>query len=537
MGLVTTETLVETSPEEVLGGIPPGTTQYTDDELLKEQAEEGLRDPYYFETELLDVGKDDDLPRAESEIRPFLSWFDQPRPSRLRPEEKFLIYWSSPRFTAKTVCLAVILTKKIIENPNIAILYMCELKSMAADTVELIMNWLESSKIEQLYGVFKRNKHWSKESLIVKQRNTYRRDPTLMASGMDVGMQSYHPDLVVWDDLIGESNCTPQGFMKAKRRIHATMPVLRQGGMGIKVCTRWGEEDPAGEIIAKALKGQQWKAPGGRGFFGAYAVDGDEKFFEHAVPGEPLFPTVLPEEEIEVYRRDWPFDLFSSQILNDPAPLEGRYFAAKYKYFEPYDEKGSLLKELEEGLNYMALDVAGGKEELERGDETVMGCGNVRWVGPNPQLRMLDAIGGRWKPDKVIDHFFNLIEKHRPVKIFVETNIAKDWLMDPLRKRASMLGINPPWEEVSWGKGEAKKDRIKVLVNPYIYGQIEHAQHLKNSKLEVQQRQWKPGGKVHDDWPDMEAMIWINATKHKRRKKGTSWKVGSVNRGRRRRRI
>jgi hypothetical protein len=510
--------------------VSPGTL--SDKELLLKQAELGLRDPYYFETEILEVGKEDDLPRAESEIRPFLNWFDQPRPPEMRPEEKDLIYWSSPRFTAKTVCLASVITKWIIENPNIAILYMCELKSMAADTGGLIMEWLESKKVEQLYSVFKANKNWSKDSFIVRQRSIKRRDPTFHASGMDVAMQSYHPDVIVWDDLIGESNCNIAGFAKAKRRLHASMPVLRQGGKGVYLCTRWGEEDPASEILAKAAKGHQWRAPGGRGFFGAYAVEGDEKFFEGAVAGEPLFTTVLPEEEIETYRRDWPYDLYSSQILNDPAPLEGRYFPSEFRYFEPFDQEGSLIKELQEGLNYMAIDVAGGKEMLERGDETVLGCGNARWVGPNPQLRILDAVGGKWKTDRVIDNFFTLVDKWRPVKIFVETNIAKEWLMDPLRKRAKMLGIHLPLEEIHWGKGDAKKDRIKALVQPYAYGQIEHALHLKNTKLEIQTRRWRPGGKVHDDWPDFTAMLWLNACKKVRRKRKEGWKVGSVNRGR-----
>ena len=90
--MVVTEVLAESaSPEEVSGSVPPGRTHYTDDELLRLQAAEGLRDPYYFETEILEVGKDDDLPRAESEIRPFLSWFDQPRPSGLTLQEKFLL--------------------------------------------------------------------------------------------------------------------------------------------------------------------------------------------------------------------------------------------------------------------------------------------------------------------------------------------------------------------------------------------------------------------------------------------------------------
>ncbi len=530
MGLVE----VAQAPLESAPHLPP----MTDRELIQQQAEWGLQDIYYFETEILQVGKEDELPRAEHEIRPLLEWFDQPRPKNLPKTRRHLIYWSSPRFTAKTFCLAAVLCRKIIINPNIAIMLMCELKWMATKTIELIANWLESPRVVQCYGRFRGPKGWGKEELTVCQGTSIKRDPTIWATGLEVPTQGGHPNVIVWDDLVGEETNDLMGFKKVDDKVAACMPVLRQDGIGIFNGTRWGEDDPAGKILVKAAEGKQWVAPPGRGFFGAYAVDGDKEFFKEfkGEVGDPLFPGILPDEEIKHYAEIWPPELFSSQILNDPTPAESRYFNSdNYQYFEPYKKDSlHLIDELAEGLPYMALDAAGGKETLSRGDDSVMGVGFGRWVGPTPQLWMVDAVGGRFKVDDVIKHFFILLKKWKPVKVFIETNMAKDWLLDPILKRAQMEGIRVPYEEVNWGRGDAKRDRIQALVTPYQYGQIFHAKNLKSSKLEIQELKWKPGGKVHDDWPDMMAMIWLKGMgKMKRKRKpGQGFKVGSFNKGR-----
>lgn len=524
--------LVEPSAISTL--LPPNESvdysQMSDQQLLSEKAKLGLEDPYFFVTEILKVGKEDDLPRAEEETRPILEWFDQPRPEGFPKKRRFLIYWSSSRFTAKTTCCAAIICRKIIVNPNTAWLIQCEEKKMAIATVEVIRDWLESPEIEQLYGKFKNTKNWGSEAFTVRQRTVKRRDPTVQASGLDVPMQSWHPDGVWWDDLIGEQNNNLEGYKKAEKKVAAAMPVLRQDGMGIYTCTRWGPDDPAGKILKQAERGGAWMAPQGRGFFGAYAVEGDEEFFPHAVEGEPLFKSILPEEEIEFYREEWPYDVFCAQILNTPISEEGQEFHGdSFQHFDPFQEDGRWIEELQEGAPYMAFDPAGGKEQAERGDRSAMGVGFVRWKSKNAQLWMVEARGGRWSTQKCYDSFFSLVEKWRPRKIFIEKNKGEEWLLDPLRKRASAMGITLPLETVHWGKGDAKKDRIKALVDPYTYKQVYHAKYLKNTQLEIELLQWRPGGKTHDDFADMEAMLWLKATKSKGRgKRGI--KVGRFNR-------
>jgi hypothetical protein len=535
--------------------LPPLAAEpISDDELIRERALRGLEDIWFFQQEILQVGKEDDLPRDEAEIRPMLDWFAQPRPVHWNFRKKFLLYSSFPRHTGKSYCLATFCAWTIVKNPNIAIMITQEQKDMAVELVDLIRDWLECERLIQCYGLFKpAGKGWAGEAVKVRQRTTSRKDPTILASGMDVPQQGRHPDISIWDDLVGDTNNSLEGYKKVNQRISGSMPVLRQGGRGIFNGTRWGEEDPAGKILERAYKGWAkdaptdctWVAPPGRGFFGAYAVEGDEVFFNRSqvTVGEPLFPSILDDETIEGFRKELSPDHFASQILNDPAPLEGRIFLREnYQYFDPYKRDPNkpdmfsemLIDELREGFPYLAIDPAGGKEHTERGDDSVIGCGFGRWVGPTPQLWCVDFRGGRWKPDKIIDTFFNMFELWGPVKIFAEVNILKEWLLDPLRKRAQMMGIHLPIEEVHWGKGDAKKERIKSLVTPYTYRQIFHARSMKSGKLERQQSHWQPGGKVHDDWLDVEAMFWLCGLTNKKRKRqpNEGIKVASFNKSR-----
>ncbi len=312
-------------------------------ELLEEKAIQGLEDPYYFETEILEVGKHS-RPKAEQEIRPSLEWFDRPWPSHLDPlEDKWLMYWSEPRFTGKTIKVASTLTKWIVEDPNIAILYTGAEKQKAAQIVGMVRDWLETPTLERLYGTFKRQGKWGSEHFTVSQRTVKdKRDPTMAADGLDVPMTGLHPDVIVFDDLVGETNATLEGFIKAEYRVSAALPVLRPGGRAIYLCTRWGTSDPSSHILEKWKLDLMWDAPRPRGFFGAYAVKGDEEFFPHAVEGEPLFPSTWSERQIVEARRNWPLELFASQVLNDPMPEEGAYFSSKdFQHFPLYVEDGA----------------------------------------------------------------------------------------------------------------------------------------------------------------------------------------------------
>ena len=89
----------------------------TDRQLLREQAILGLQNAWYLGSEIIGLSKDE-LPRPENEVKPIYDWFSQERPPWLRPRQKWLRFWSSPRFTAKSYIAMVKCTQRIIINPN-----------------------------------------------------------------------------------------------------------------------------------------------------------------------------------------------------------------------------------------------------------------------------------------------------------------------------------------------------------------------------------------------------------------------------------
>jgi len=297
-----------------------------DQKLLKAEAKLGLMDPWYLSTEILGNGQDEDFPRPEGECRPPLEFLTRPRPSELLKSDKWFDYYSAPRETAKTINALVVLTDAIIKNPNVAILIHNEEKHQAATSLGVIADWLEREKVVKLYGKFRGSKGWEKEAITVAQRTRPRKDPTVACTGMENPIEGMHPDFILWDDLIGDLTANREGFRRAEKRIKQCIPVLRTGGRGIFVGTRWGTEDPGSTILEQWKSGVMWHAPGHRGFFGAYAVEGDEEFFPHAVIGEPLFESILSRKRLETLQATMPFSLFSSQYLNEPSPEGGAYF-------------------------------------------------------------------------------------------------------------------------------------------------------------------------------------------------------------------
>lgn len=309
-----------------------------DRELLKKQAALGLVDPWYFSTEILGNGVEDEFPRPEHEMRPQLEFLCRDRPKDLLPSDKWYDYISYPRETGKTVNALVFLTQAVIKNPNLTAMIMNEERQQANESLRMVSDWLLSEKIEKLYGKFKGRSGWEKEYIFVTQRTRGGiKDPTIVTSGMDVPMEGRHPDLIIWDDLVGRNTAHRDGFIKATRRVEQSMPVLKTGGRGIYICTRWGPEDPSKNILHQWSKGLMWHAPGSRGYFGAYAVAGDEKFFPHAVPGDPIFNSILSKKKLTELQKTLPWSFYSSQYLNEPEPEGGAYFeSTDIQYFDLY---------------------------------------------------------------------------------------------------------------------------------------------------------------------------------------------------------
>ena len=504
---------------------------FTDSELLGAEADLALHDAYYLSTRVLKVGEDEH-PRQESELKPIYTFFDRPRPQHLSRLDRWFRFWSSPRFTAKSYIVLVYILARIIRNPNITVMYQSQEKGMAAEGVRLVREWLEMDEITRLYGGFKSN-DWGKEDFIVAQRSRRQKDPTLRAVGLDNPLQGKRVDLSVFDDMVGETNNTEEGLRKVEFRYDAALPLVKPGGEIIWECTRWNPFDMSSsgntmsdrpgilrqwELSRQAGAPAIWDCAPPRGFFGAYAVDGDEKFFPHAVPGEPLFPSVLPESTIQEYRDQMSPAVFASQIMNDPITDDMRKFdQADFQYFRARDENGKLNPDLMGAVPFMGVDPNSARITKTAGDDTTFVVIFVKWSGKTFDVFVVAWTGGRWRTQRVQDTFLNLYETWKPRMIYPEVNTGGEWFIGPIRQKAQEKGLYLPIHEVTaslHGTGK-KPQRIGAVESLYQQHRVWHDVSLKNSKGEMQLLQYTGDGKGHDDFADVLAHAILEGTKKK----------------------
>jgi hypothetical protein len=361
---------------------------------------------------------------------------------------------------------------------------------------------------------------------------------------MDKPLEGKRGNIFVFDDLIGELTYNrPEHIVKVEKRRASCMPLVKQGGTVWWLATRWGSMDPmangktfSGEDgILKKWKRGEWECFGARGFVGAYAHPGDEIFFPH-IKSNPqrtsagkvlVFPSVWNERSIEEARKEMPFGLHASQVLNDPLPEESQHFRQKdFHHFEPTigegDEAGSdsnLNPILRGTWSVLALDPNKSADALIGGDRhalCVLSLKLVKDVEAGSEMwftYVREWVAGRWSVDECIDRYFDLVKTFKPRKHFIETNSGGAWIVNPIKRRGRELGYHSlPIEEVQTQK-LSKDDRLLQGLQPaYAYGHIYHAEHLRGGDGEQELLRWAPNSATHDDLVDVLEIAYSKGT-------------------------
>jgi phage terminase large subunit-like protein len=477
-------------------------TEHSVEYLLDVEAELGRRDLFYFTTEILRVQDDSPFVRPRSEIEPICIWLAKPKPDWVSGQSRWKRFLALPRGTAKTTLVSAYVAWRIVRNPNIAVYYTSEEKALALDISETISQMLTSERVEAIYGKFQGERNWQKGKYVIAQRTARRKDPTLMAGGVDVSAQGRHPDLIIADDLQGKTNVKPDGIEKVKEYLRLIWPVLNPGGELVYICTRWDYADCAADILKqRSIDPTSWDAPGNRGYFGATAQVGDEEFFPHAVPGKPLFPSILDEATQSELKLSMNIYHYYCQYENEPIPSETQYFRQEdFQYVEAYDPLDPLFQ----GITfYIGVDPAGGVDTTKRGDDTAIVVVGVKGTRSHRQHFVVDVAGGQLKPSEIHMEICRLYDQWRPRRVSIETSgpgkqywaNLKEWLYQEVR-------YLPLQEVTRGGTRESKADRIGRLEPLYRSHSVWHLKHVTNSKLEEQLLRFAPGGAVHDDYPD-----------------------------------
>lgn len=486
--------------------VVPDPTEVSEDELLQAEAHLGKSDLFYFTENILRVGEGSEISRPREELEPICKWLQKPRPAHIGPQGRWKRFLALPRGTAKTTLVQAYATWRVIKNPNLRVFFTSELRSLALDSIAYIMEHFESPSIEARYGVFKGDSDWQRGKFKVVQRTIPRKEPTMMAGGVDVSSQGRHYDLIIADDLQGKTNNTPEGIAKVKDYLRLLWPILDPGGELIWICTRWDYEDAASSILTEIKQdNQSWDHMGDRAYFGCYGWIGDDDVFPHALLNEPLFPSVLPEDELQHLKQTMTPYHFSCQYENNPIPSEHAYFRFEdFQRVGEYDSENPIFQ----GLTfYMGVDPASGTKGVRKGDDTAIVVIGVKGERYSKSYYVVDATGGQWKPKEIMEKIDVLYDRWRPRRIALETTGPGKFFYSTFQEWMRTEQKYFPIKEVTHaGTTETKADRIARLEPLYRAHAMFHVQHLRNSKLETQLLRFMPGGATHDDYPDALAM-------------------------------
>jgi len=291
-----------------------------------------------------------------------------------------------------------------------------------------------------------------------------------------------------------------------KEYLSLLWPILNPGGELIWICTRWDYDDAAADILKTWNDDRSsWECPPPRGYFGWEAQVGDKEFFPDCTPGEPLFPSILPVDEVQRLKHSMNLYTFSCQYDNNPIPSEAAYFQQEdFQYVGDYDPENPIFQ----GLTfYIGVDTASGDATVKHGDDTAIIVLGTKGEKSKRTYYVVDLAGGQWRHDRTMKTIVELNERWRPRAIAIESTGPGKVFYENFRQWLQAELTYLPLREVKHsGTGETKAERIAALEPKYRAHSVFHVEHLRGSKLETQLLRFKPGGRAHDDYPDALAL-------------------------------
>lgn len=428
-------------------------------------------------------------------------------------ESNQLVLW--PRAHLKSTLIAIWAAWKIINQPDVTILYVSATAELAELQLGLIKQILESPTVQKYWPglinerIIDRTK-WSEGKISVDhwlRKAEAIRDPSIKAIGINGTVTGQHYDVILLDDLVNDENSeTKTERDKVSRKFSFLSSVINDAGITKAVGTRYHPQDLYDEMIDMTVD-----------IFDEYGnVIATESLFTvtQAVVeenGQFLWPRqkrkdgrwfgfdfgVLATKKAK-YNKN--IAAFYSQYYQDPSDPETQRIG-NFNYYDPekltYYQRRWYYGENNPLNVYAAIDFA--STIRKKSDYTAI---VVIGIDPRSTIYVLDLI--RLKTDKISDMHKALEDayiKWRWKKLRAETSGQQNLIVEQIKDNNKKIGLRYQVEKIS--PVTEKIVRIMNNLEPlYDAGEILHRRGGNWETLEHELSSEKP---AHIDLADAEA--------------------------------
>ena len=343
-------------------------------------------------------------------------------------EKKLVIV--APRDHGKTTQVVAHVLWRIGRDPNIRIKIVCQSDSNAKDRLSQVKQYIEDS--EEYSKVFPhikastKAKDWTKHSITVA-RDAKSKDSTLEAWGVESSSTGGRADLIIFDDIVDESNALKHPSKRETIKIKFYNVWINQLGPDdelIYIGTRWHQDDLTGDLLKKDSYVSR-----------EYSID--EEF-------NPVWEEQWPKDALKERREDIGARAFDLGFRNEPISLEERTFDEDCLGLiqSDFDPNTYMQKYMDECPIVMGVDLA--QSQRSAGASTVffivMLVGSTRYI--------LDIRRGQWKSGRIVDELVHLNEFYQPSLIFVESNSFQETIINWVEAMTDEEPYNVPIEGV-----------------------------------------------------------------------------------------
>lgn len=401
----------------------------------------------------------------------------------------FLLPRSHLKSTEITIAFSI---QEILNNPNTRILITNALLDNSKGFLREIKSHFEKNeKLRSLHGdLTNADEKWSETQILIKNRTTFQKEPTVQITSVDKSVVSQHYDLIIADDLVTrESISTKEQRIKLVKYYKDLLDLLEPDGMLLVIGTRWHYDDLYGWLLSENVKLKNYEV------LVKSAWTDNEKTI-------PIFPQKFTKSYLDSLRRDKGNFEFSCQYENNPVNEEDADFKKEnFKYF-------SLTQSgIPDGDIYITIDPAVSKNtDADYTGIVVNSVNGGRWC-------IVEAYRQRLNATELVDEMFYLYRKYRQKfqKMGIEDIMYTSALEYDITRRMRETGEWFGLEKLKH-RNKKKTDRIRALVPLFERGNIEMSD--KCSDLEDELLHFPVS--EHDDIMDALAyqLSLVNASRH-----------------------